>query len=241
MSSASLANLLLDLMECDWTEVSLKDIECSLKRARTTSDVAGFILPKTHDALDWARSLIDGSFHPLLNKAKRERISNALIPPGSCIHFCWDGKGHSGSFVPCDFFSSVDFARTLIDDHMTTSGCHRALLTIFRDWEQNYNASCYKVQFHFTVYPIHSSANIFLLLVTDCRWISLTSVMTLPQFQFKSFLNCFSKLRELLHCNLQEFPRKFWRGAKCLRFCLLENQASPRLVCGCAPQKLMNV
>mmetsp|Transcript_17046 Transcript_17046/g.25807 ORF Transcript_17046/g.25807 Transcript_17046/m.25807 type:complete len:567 (+) Transcript_17046:45-1745(+) len=139
MSGASLANLLLDLMEYDWTEVLLEDIEYSLEKARTTSDIAGFILPKTDDVLDWARSLIDGNFRPLLNKAKRERISSTLIPPGTCIHFYRDGKGYSGSFVPCDFFSSVDFARTLIDDHMIISGYHRAMLTIFRDWEQNYN------------------------------------------------------------------------------------------------------
>lgn len=57
------------------------------------------------------------------------------------IHFFRDGVGYSGVTTPCSFFSSVDLARTLVDDHLVMSGYHRALVTIARDWEDDYNVS----------------------------------------------------------------------------------------------------
>lgn len=139
MSGASISNLIIDLMEYDWTNLLLEDIDYSLERARKIKPRTAFLLPKTQTVVQWAKDLIRDNILPLFGKKQRERLPSTLIPPGTCIHFYRDGISYSGTFMPCDYFSSIEFARTLIDDHMIMEGYHRAMLTIVREWEQNFN------------------------------------------------------------------------------------------------------
>ncbi|KAL3791048.1 hypothetical protein ACHAW5_002825 [Stephanodiscus triporus] len=60
-----------------------------------------------------------------------------LFPPGECIHFYRDGSGISGSYVPCDFFNEIDVARTMVDDHLISSGYRRIFLNLMRDFTQD--------------------------------------------------------------------------------------------------------
>lgn len=140
MSGASVANLLLDLLEFDWTDMALEDIKFTMERA-TTSFPFGKLLPSKDLILDWAQSFIDRDIKPKLQKERKERLSNELIPPGSCIHLYRDGVGYSAVYTPCSFFSRIDLSRTLIDDHLVVPGYHRALVTIMRDYRNDYNVS----------------------------------------------------------------------------------------------------
>lgn len=140
MSGASVANLLLDLLEFDWTDMALEDIEFTMDRA-ISSFAFGKLLPTKAAVLNWAIELIEKEVKPRLARPKRERIPNVLIPPGSCVHMYRDGIGYSAVYTPCSFFSSIDLSRTLIDDHLVVPGYHRALVTIMRDWQENFNVS----------------------------------------------------------------------------------------------------
>lgn len=138
MSGASMANLLLDLIDFDWTEMALDDIDFTFERAKNTF-AFGHLLPSRDKILDWAKTYIEREIKPKLQKEKRKRISNVLIPPGDCIHFYRDGIGYSGVFTPCTFFDNVDVSRTLVDDHLVVPGYHRALVSTMRDWENDFN------------------------------------------------------------------------------------------------------
>jgi hypothetical protein len=140
MSGASMANMLLDLLEYDWTDSALEDIEYSLGRAREVLPF-GHLLPQEERVLQWAKDFVDHEIRPKFGKKKRDRMSSVLIPPGNCIHFFRDGVGYTGTYTPCSFFNSVDMARTLVDDHLVMPGYHRAFINIVRDWEQDYNVS----------------------------------------------------------------------------------------------------
>jgi hypothetical protein len=140
MSGASVANLLLDLVEFDWADMALEDIEFTMQRA-AASFPFGQLLPSKEIVLDWAKSFIEREVKPKLVNDKRKRFSSVLIPPGSCIHLYRDGVGYSAVYTPCSFFNSIDLTRTLIDDHLVVPGYHRALVTILRDWGDDYNVS----------------------------------------------------------------------------------------------------
>jgi hypothetical protein len=137
MSGASMANVLLDLVEYDWTNEIIADGEYSLERARKVLTL-GYMLPKQDTVRKWLDDFLDKEVRPKLGKEKRPRLESVLVPPGNCIHIFRDGVGYSGTFTPCDFFSSIDLVRTLIDDHLVMSGYHRALISLVRDRTQNH-------------------------------------------------------------------------------------------------------
>jgi hypothetical protein len=143
LSGASIVNVLMDLMEFDWGGPLLEDVALSLNRAKQILPTAlSAILPPPELTLKWLNDYLDANVRPqLLNKTQhpQPRLESVLIPPGTCVHFYRDGVGYTGAVTPCDFFSSIDISRTLIDDHLVVPGYHRALLTLMRDWEQNFN------------------------------------------------------------------------------------------------------
>ena len=47
----------------------------------------------------------------------------------------------TGTYTPCDFFSSVEFSLTIIDDHMILTGYNRALLAAAQDSDRDYSVS----------------------------------------------------------------------------------------------------
>ena len=134
-----MVNMLIDLLEYDWTDSVLEDIEYSLERSR---DVLAFgnMLPETATVRGWSEEFLNKEVRPKFAKlVKQERVPSVLIPPGNCIHFFRDGVGFTGTHTPCSFFSTIDLARTLVDDHLVMPGYHRALISVVRDWEQDYN------------------------------------------------------------------------------------------------------
>jgi hypothetical protein len=140
MSGASMANLLFDLMEYDWTDDALEDIEFSLNRARKVLGY-GHLLPDTKIVLRWVKNHLEKVVKSKYNKKKRDRLPSLLIPPGTCIHIFRDGFGFSAAYTPCDFFQSVDFSQTLVDDHLIDSGYNRAMLSAVQDIDRDYKVS----------------------------------------------------------------------------------------------------
>jgi len=154
MSGASVANLLLDLLEFDWTDMALEDIEFTMDRASATFPFSQ-LLPSKKIVLDLAKGFIEREIKPKLKKEKRKRLPNVLIPPGSCIHVYRDGVGYSTAYTPCSFFTRIDVTRTLIDDHLVVPGYHRAMVTVMRDRENDFNVSViriFKVTFMVNLY-----------------------------------------------------------------------------------------
>ena len=99
------------------------------------------ILPKAETILQWLEDFLKKEVLPTISKKGRARVNPVLIPPGDCIHFFRDGVGFTGTHTPCDFFSSIEFSRTIIDDHLIMSGYHRALVTFMRDSKNDHKVS----------------------------------------------------------------------------------------------------
>jgi len=149
MSGSSIANLLLDVIEYDWTDQALEDIEFTMDKAKDSLPF-GHLLPPREAVVDWVKTVLERDFKPkFANLQKRERFPSVLIPPGTCLHFFRDGVGYTGAKTPCSFFSTVDLARTLVDDHLLMPGYHRALITIARDMEGDYNVRVKKNTIHY--------------------------------------------------------------------------------------------
>jgi hypothetical protein len=157
MSGASMANLLLDLIEFDWTKMALDDVDFTIERAKATLPF-GHLLPSKDVILDWVKTHIERDVKPKLKHDKRNRVSHILIPPGDCVHFYRDGIGYSGVYTPCTFFDNVDVSRTLVDDHLVVPGYHRALISIIRDLENDFNVSLLERNALFLGRPPHFSS-----------------------------------------------------------------------------------
>ena len=143
MSGASMTNMFLDLMDYDWTHDALADLEFSLDRAKEAfPDVASFV-PDTQKALEWFETRLVEVIRPALRqRSKRQtRLPSVLIPPGTCIHLFRDGYGMTGTYTPCDFFGSVEFSLTLVDDHLILTGYNRAMLAAAQDSDRDYSVS----------------------------------------------------------------------------------------------------
>eukprot|EP00986_Skeletonema_menzelii_P019749 scaffold29058_cov166-Skeletonema_menzelii.AAC.1 len=66
-----------------------------------------------------------------------EKMIPCLFPPGTCIHFYRDGSGIDGTYVPCTFFDEIDVARTMVDDHLISSGYGKIFLNMMRDFHKD--------------------------------------------------------------------------------------------------------
>jgi hypothetical protein len=87
MSGPSIANMLLDIMSHDWTEMALLDLKLWLE----TMD-----LPVDRNAImNWANETLAKNYKPYFETIK-ERMDQVLYPPGSCIHLWRNGAGWSG-------------------------------------------------------------------------------------------------------------------------------------------------
>jgi Lipase (class 3) len=140
MSGASMANMILDMVEYDWTDEAIKDVEFTLERAR---DVFHFrsLLPEKESVMKWVTDFLNDEVRPkLANRLQnnKDRLPALLIPPGTCVHIFRDGYGHTGTLTPCDFFSTVEVSQNIIDDHLVATGYHRALLSAAQDTDRNY-------------------------------------------------------------------------------------------------------
>ncbi|KAL9179224.1 hypothetical protein ACHAXT_008514 [Thalassiosira profunda] len=69
--------------------------------------------------------------------ASEKKMEPVLFPPGKCVHFWRDGSGISGTYVPCTFFNEIDVSRTMIEDHLISSGYRRVFLNLMRDYHKD--------------------------------------------------------------------------------------------------------
>ena len=180
MSGASMTNILLDLVDYDWTHDALADLGYSLERAKQSfPDFASFF-PDTQSTLEWFETILNEVVRPnMLQRQKTERLPSRLIPPGTCVHLFRDGYGVTGTYTPCNFFEKVEFSLTLIDDHLIATGYNRALLAAAQDYDRDYSVSTQRHYQQQVVVEYDSFQLIcFFFCSTPISFISFNSSMT---------------------------------------------------------------
>ena len=129
MSKATVSNLILDVMSNDWTEQALEDVN-------ELVDVVQKNIPlpadKLKEAIGWVTDYLHENVKPDIDKVTKERYEVELFPPGRCIHFFRDGQGISVRYMPCTFFDQFDVCRTMVDDHLVSTGYNRVFLELIR-------------------------------------------------------------------------------------------------------------
>ena len=136
MSGASVRNAVLDIMAFDWADVAHRDVEELIGVIRQNFKALPISDDFEKSVLAYVKKMLDESIKPFCEKMRAnfsERLEPILIPPGNCIHFYRDGSGFSGRHTPCSYFDSVEISRTMLDDHLTPQGYHRAMLLFMRD------------------------------------------------------------------------------------------------------------
>jgi len=138
MSAATVGNVVLDIMGYDWIDRALRDVRQLID---VVSENTPFDFPKKNEAsvVEFVNSTLNAMVRPFLKEIPTERLSPVLIPPGRCVHFFRDGKSFSGRHTPCSFFDSIDISWTMIEDHLTDLGYHRALLNFIRSHRDDMN------------------------------------------------------------------------------------------------------
>ena len=149
MSAETIGNLMLDMMEYDWTPMARRDIKEALQEVQKNmsflfkDDSVESIMGIVDTALEkYAKPKIlvehskdsEGS-----SKEQRQRMETILYPPGTCIHFYRDGASISGSYVPCDFFNEIDLSRTMVEDHFVWGGYRKIFLEVMRSFLSDNN------------------------------------------------------------------------------------------------------
>jgi hypothetical protein len=130
LSSNSIVNSILDTMSYDWAAKGLEDLKLALEH---------FNVPNKSLKLKWAETIIKRSIQQAIKEVSKDRSPPKLFPPGTCIHLYRDGVGFTASYTPCSFFDSIDLRRTMILDHMISSGYNQAFLELLRDSKNNWN------------------------------------------------------------------------------------------------------
>lgn len=59
-----------------------------------------------------------------------------LYPPGTAIHFFFDGFGVTGCRVPNSFLNELDVTRRMIHDHLYDPGYNRIFLEMMRQYHK---------------------------------------------------------------------------------------------------------
>jgi pimeloyl-ACP methyl ester carboxylesterase len=132
LSGPALVNTFLDVMSYDWTAKGLEDLTLMLDWLK---------LPNKEGILKWADDLMTKLDRPLFGEVSKDRMKQVLYPPGTCIHVYRDGVGFAATYTPCSFFDSIDFSRTMVDDHLIPTGYHRSFLELLRDNRKDLGAS----------------------------------------------------------------------------------------------------
>jgi len=134
MSAETIGNLMLNLMEYDWTPKARRDIEDALQEVKKTM---GFLIQD--DNVESVMKIVDKAVEKYVKpgmlksgNSSDKRLETILYPPGSCVHFYRDGVSISGSYVPCDFFNEIDVSRTMVNDHLISHGYRRIFLELER-------------------------------------------------------------------------------------------------------------
>lgn len=118
MSGPSVANLLLDILDFDWSPFAKNDVHQTLMELQKlqpiifTSDVVKLISDVIDSQLDQVAKDASGA-------DEKDRAEVDLFPPGKCVHFYRDGINFSASYVPNTFFSEIEVSRRMIDGKLT--------------------------------------------------------------------------------------------------------------------------
>lgn len=133
-SGATVANVLMDMMEHNWKHSARRDTEHALRELQRLKVLSS-------SSVDQVLGLVDSSLESLVTipPATKERMEPVLFPPGKCIHFYHDGSGFSGSVAPCTFFGEIDVTRRMIDDHTFESGYNQLFLSLMRQHRRDQN------------------------------------------------------------------------------------------------------
>jgi hypothetical protein len=138
MSAATVVNVLLDIMEYDWTPYASRDIEHALGEVRNAYP---YILSQsTADSImGVVDKMLDTYVKPTIKPKTTERLKPELCPPGMCVHLYKDGSGISGAISPATFFQEIDITRRLVDDHFISTGYQKHLLDLMRQYTNDHN------------------------------------------------------------------------------------------------------
>jgi len=144
LSGATLANLTLDLLEFDYTDMVVRDVKDALEqlRRRAPDSLERIITSRKlglTDAVEQSLESVRVFTQSRIKKPTSKRAKVELFPPGEILHIYRDGRGVSAAYAPCDFFDEIDVSRTMIDDHLI-SGYDKIFLELLRDYhgDQHY-------------------------------------------------------------------------------------------------------
>eukprot|EP00956_Cyclotella_meneghiniana_P009233 scaffold12677_cov63-Cyclotella_meneghiniana.AAC.3 len=160
MSGATLVNLALDLLTFDYRKEAERDVEQALKELQYRFSGGDLPLGKKSKmsfniedeaiktVMGYVRQGLDKVIEPGVissdSNGKNQtvlrdfkKMEPMLFPPGTCIHFYRDGSGISGTYTPCTFYNEIDVARTMVEDHLISSGYRRIFLSAMRDFRQD--------------------------------------------------------------------------------------------------------
>jgi hypothetical protein len=154
MSGASLVNLHLEMISMDWTDYLLEELQGLggdiLNDVTAWTNGAGTAFAQ--DIIEKIRTQLEQHFRttvkPSIQKAieaipnviPSKRLARELVPPGACLHLYRTATGFDAAHTPCDFFDEIEYVPHLVQDHMTGSGYHFALLSLLRHQLQDLNA-----------------------------------------------------------------------------------------------------
>lgn len=131
MSGATVANLLLDMLQFDWLPYAKADIQHTLTELQTRQPTF-FNKDVTDKISSTVEPMLEQVLEDTLLDKTEERLDVELFPPGRCIHLYRDGVGISGCYVPNTFFSEIELSRRMTDDHLFHTGYQKTLLEVVR-------------------------------------------------------------------------------------------------------------
>ena len=131
LSGAALVNAFLDVTSYDWTAKGLEDLSLMLDWLQ---------LPNKEGILKWADDLMSKFDRPFFTGVSNDRMKQVLYPPGTCIHVYRDGVSFFATYTACSFFDSIEFSRTMVDDHLIPTGYHTSFLGLLRNYRKDFRA-----------------------------------------------------------------------------------------------------
>jgi len=136
MSAASVGNVVLNILEYDWTSYARRDLQHALNEVI----VQNTFIPLSTNIANNVMKVVDDKIFEFIKLGIKDptnlRLQPILYPPGRCIHFYRDGCGISGTFTPATFFNEIDITRTMVDDHVI-SGYRRIFLEVMRNFHHD--------------------------------------------------------------------------------------------------------
>jgi hypothetical protein len=131
ISTATVANVILDIMEFDWSELAKRDIFHVLQEAMESNPFlfSDQVLESLNTTIE---ATIEEYISSYISVPTSAKVEPELCPPGTCVHFYRDGSGITGVITPGEFFQEIDVTRGMFTDHMISTGYENVLLEFVR-------------------------------------------------------------------------------------------------------------